>query len=564
MGSDMSEARAAVRCPICGQAAEPALFAESVGLEEVVMRTLVELHPDWQPSRGACPACVGRTLDALARTGVDLHRILSHHGTRSDHPQVAVQGNPALPVPLRLHANPLLRGAGVTLGMLDSGFYPHPDLTQPTNRIRCLVDAMQDPPLEGADFSLPEVRSWHGLMTSVVAAGNGWLSGGRYRGIASEAELVLARVGQPSMRIPDRDIERGLRWMLANYRRYGIRVLNISLGGDEEAATADNPLDRLAEALMAAGVLVVVAAGNAGQQYIVPPASAPAVLTVGGATDSNLLHAHLDHFTAWRSSFGPTRAGHAKPEVVAPSMLLAAPLLPGTRQIREAGRLAHLIRLDDAALAAAHEDARRALYLRSGALDRLDGPKIRALLSQRMARHNWLSGSYQFVDGTSVAAPVVSSIAVQVVEANPTLTPAAIKAILLATAVPMQAVAGAKQGYGVVNPAAAVAAALRAAGGPLANYPPSPQRTGRGILFTYYNPRVTAVRLVGDFNGWFGAGYAFTRLGPGIFQFLLPPLPAGIYRYKFLLDDQTAVDDPETLDKTPDGYGEFNSRLWVP
>jgi serine protease AprX len=559
------EERPAVRCPNCGQRAEPALFRQSIELEEVVMRALVAGFPDWRPDQGVCPACVRRALDSLAGTGQDLAGILSHHGARNDNPQVAVGGRPpALPVPLRLHANPLFRGRGVVLALLDSGFYPHPDLVQPENRILATIDAMADPPIEGADFSRTEVRSWHGLMTSVVAAGNGYLSGGRYRGIASEAGLVLARVGQPNMRIPDRDIIHGLRWMRANHRRFGIRVLNISLGGDAEATTGADPLVQAVEALVAEGVMVIAAAGNTGTCYMVPPASAPSVLTVGGATDQNLLHTRLSTFQPWRSSFGPTRLGHQKPEVVAPSMLLAAPLLPGTRQAREAARLARLLALDDNALLAARDAARSALYLRTGALDRLGVKEIRFLLNDRLARHNWLSAGYQFVDGTSVAAPVVASVAVQMIEANPSLTPAAIKDLLTATAVPMQDVPVEKQGAGVVNPAAAVARALRAPGGPLAGYPPSPAREpDGGFTFYYYNPRVRQVALVGDFNGWFAAGYRFADLGPGLFRFHLPPLPPGYYRYKFLLDDTTAVDDPESLDKEPDGYGGFNSCLPV-
>jgi subtilisin family serine protease len=223
-----------------------------------------------------------------------------------------------------------------------------------------------------------------------------------------------------------------------------------------------------------------------------------------------------------------------------------------------------LLALDDPALLAARDAARRALYLRTGALDHLGVKEMRFLLNDRLARHNWLSAGYQFVDGTSVAAPVVSSVAVQMIEANPSLTPAAIKDLLMATAVPMQDVPAEKQGAGVVNPAGAVARALRAPGGPLVGYPqsPAPAPDG-GITFYYYNPRVRQVALVGDFNGWFAAGYRFAELGQGIFRFHLAPLPPGYYRYKFLLDDSSAVEDPESLDKEPDGYGGFNSCLTI-
>ena len=46
-----------------------------------------------------------------------------------------------------------------------------------------------------ADLEQPGESSWHGMMTSVVACGNGRLSGGLYRGLASEARLVLVKCG---------------------------------------------------------------------------------------------------------------------------------------------------------------------------------------------------------------------------------------------------------------------------------------------------------------------------------------------------------------------------------
>jgi len=36
----------------------------------------------------------------------------------------------------RLEAHPDYAGRGVTIGFVDVGFYPHPDLVQPHNRIR--------------------------------------------------------------------------------------------------------------------------------------------------------------------------------------------------------------------------------------------------------------------------------------------------------------------------------------------------------------------------------------------------------------------------------------------
>ena len=72
-----------------------------------------------------------------------------------------------------------------------------------------------------------------------------------------------------------------------------------------------------------------------------------------------------------------------------------------------------------------------------------------------------ISGHYKHVDGTSFAAPIVASVAAQMIEANPTLTPQAIRSILIRTARRLPHVAIDQQGWGVVSPADAVEEARR-------------------------------------------------------------------------------------------------------
>src|ERR1043165_1069706 len=134
-----------------------------------------------------------------------------------------------IPTSVRLNANPEYTGKGVTMAFLDSGFYPHPDLVTPVNRIV----AYEDLTGERRDlFSTQPVASWqwHGTQTSVVAAGNGQLSNGVYSGLAGQSDLVLVKVSE-SGRITEEKIAQGIEWIIANRARFDIRVLNISLGG---------------------------------------------------------------------------------------------------------------------------------------------------------------------------------------------------------------------------------------------------------------------------------------------------------------------------------------------
>lgn len=72
-----------------------------------------------------------------------------------------------------------------------------------------------------------------------------------------------------------------------------------------------------------------------------------------------------------------------------------------------------------------------------------------------------IAAHYQHVDGTSFAAPVTASVIAQMLEANPNLTPAAVKNILISTAQKLAHQPLIRQGYGVLNANLAVAQALR-------------------------------------------------------------------------------------------------------
>src|SRR2546421_10613740 len=103
------------------------------------------------------------------------------------------------------------------------------------------------------------------MMTSVVAAGNGALSGGFFRGLAPDSNVVLVKVSK-SGHIPERNIERGLRWVLENRERYHVRVVNISAGGDREQSYLNKPLCQTVERAVRAGIVVRGALRHAGQE----------------------------------------------------------------------------------------------------------------------------------------------------------------------------------------------------------------------------------------------------------------------------------------------------------
>jgi hypothetical protein len=129
-------------CPLCHAPTPQAELAEVVWLAPDVLARLEREHPDWKRSDGACPACVQQGLLQALLTRGDAALL---DGVQAVWPLDAEAAFGALPTPLRLHADPRYTGRGVTLALVDAGFYPHCDLVQPTNRIRAWVDAAHEP-----------------------------------------------------------------------------------------------------------------------------------------------------------------------------------------------------------------------------------------------------------------------------------------------------------------------------------------------------------------------------------------------------------------------------------
>ena len=102
-----------------------------------------------------------------------------------------------------------------------------------------------------------------------------------------------------------------------------------------------------------------------------------------------------------------------------------------------------------------------------------------------------------------------------------------------------------------------------------------PQRVGGGILFQYDAPSARQVNLAGNFpdNEWLKYGNQFDLMlddgkngvrfaGDGIWS-IVKPLTAGRYEYKFVVDRNSWIEDPNALETADDGYGGKNSVLIV-
>lgn len=209
-------------------------------------------------------------------------------------------------------------GQGVKIGIIDTGLDgDHPDFAGRVQAWRDFVDTAAD--------GGPRDPNGHGTHVAGIAAGTGAASGGRYRGVAPDAELVIARVLDAEGGGRTSTVMAGVEWAIES----GARVINISLGGPPYPADGTDALSVLCNAAVDQGVVVCVAAGNMGPSghTIGAPSAAKRVLTIG-ASESH--PGDIADRVAGFSSRGPTGDGSAKPDLIFPGDGIVSARAAGT------------------------------------------------------------------------------------------------------------------------------------------------------------------------------------------------------------------------------------------
>jgi serine protease AprX len=333
-------------------------------------------------------------------------------------------------------------GSGVGVAVIDSGITSwHDDLGGPgTQRVAAFVDFVNQRSTPYDDFG-------HGSHVAGIVAGNGFDSAGRRSGIAPEAQLVILKTLDASGAGRISDVIAALDYVRVNRRRWNIRIVNMSVGAGVFESYDTDPLTLATKRLVAEGVVVVAAAGNAGKDTqertryagITAPGNAPWVLTVGASSHMGTAGRADDTIAAF-SSRGPTPVNHlAKPDLVAPGV--------GIESL---------------------SDPISAFYSSKSAF----------LLAGTVAT-GYLP--YLSLNGTSMAAPVVAGTVALMLEANPALTPNAVKAILQYTSQTYYGYDALTQGAGFLNAAGAVQLARHFADPGASAYPSDASWSGHFI-----------------------------------------------------------------------------------
>jgi serine protease AprX len=212
-----------------------------------------------------------------------------------------------------------LTGAGVGICTIDTGVDPnHEQIAGRTVVFKDLI---------GTSSTAYDDHG-HGTHVMSIAAGDG-VGGGAaaaHKGVAPAAALYAVKALDSSGSGADSGIVTAVQWCAG---QSGVRVISMSLG-DSTPSDGNDALSQAVDAAADAGKVVVVAAGNAGDdtQTVPSPGAARKALTVGAASDHSAAvgapYTDAGVFLAPFSSRGPTVDGRVKPDVIGPGVTVEA------------------------------------------------------------------------------------------------------------------------------------------------------------------------------------------------------------------------------------------------
>jgi len=316
-------------------------------------------------------------------------------------------------------------GTGIGVAVVDSGIYGlHPDLQR---RVVKNLKFVADYTVETQDS---DTTSGHGTHVAATIAGDGTasrtgtaddISGrGYYVGVAPGANLIGLGVGDGRSIIWSLS---AFNWIADNHRTYNIRVVSNSwgvLGGGPY--DPNNSTSRAAEDLADQGITVVFAAGNDGVNSGTSSTAPNTLSTYCGGRVICVAAGQKDRQLSTFSSVGAPDNSRT-PTITAPGTRICAARNPHgitTGSTADAGQFA-------------------------------DTPAVRP---------EW-KAYYTCISGTSMATPHISAVVALMLQANPTLTPSDIGAVLAATATPMSGYQPYQVGAGYVDAFAATTVAKK-------------------------------------------------------------------------------------------------------
>ncbi len=224
-------------------------------------------------------------------------------------------------------------GQGVGVALINSGVSPVDGLTTPGKVVNGpdLSFESQNPSLEYLD------TFGHGThMAGIIAGRDSEVTSvsssdsTHFVGMAPNAQIVSVKVADALGRTDVSQVLAAIDWVVQHQNDNGmnIRVLNLSYGTDSNQSYVLDPLAYAAEQAWLHGIVVVVAAGNQGNNSngLDDPAIDPYVIAVGAANTNNTTYVRYHSPASFTSEGDGTR----NPDLSAPGVHIVSLRDPGS------------------------------------------------------------------------------------------------------------------------------------------------------------------------------------------------------------------------------------------
>lgn len=179
-----------------------------------------------------------------------------------------------------------LRGQNIKIALIDSGTFPHPDLSS-SKKIVNFVDLIKD-------YKYPYDDNGHGTALSTLMCGTGSSSKFKYKGIATEACVISYKCFDDAGRANFSDVLKSLEFVISDQEELETKILCMPFESFNTSARHISYFDKLLDIIISRGIIPVMSSGsNSGRNSVISGlANAKNVILVSGLNNDLSIYKH--------------------------------------------------------------------------------------------------------------------------------------------------------------------------------------------------------------------------------------------------------------------------------
>ena len=171
-----------------------------------------------------------------------------------------------------------LTGKGVKIALIDSGTFPHPDLSSP-NRILAFKDLIND-------SNFPYDDNGHGTAISTLLCGSGISSKFKYKGIAEKSSLLSYKAFNESGKANFSDVLIALESIIEDTQKHTIKLLCMPFESFNSTLRHIKYFDNLLNIIVSKGIIPIMPVGSTDNSSPINGlANSDNVITVAGVNN---------------------------------------------------------------------------------------------------------------------------------------------------------------------------------------------------------------------------------------------------------------------------------------